>query len=101
MRAKREGRTRERTRCGDDAVGLCRTMRSNRKASRNPKEYGTQYVDITINEKITRDMVDMGAKSQFMTKTIAKRLGMSYRPNNASSRWSMHHRLLLPESHVE
>ena len=58
-------------------------MRSNHKASRNPKEYKTQYVDITINEKITRDIVDMGAKSQFMTKTTTKRLGISYRPNNA------------------
>ena len=60
-------------------VGHCRIMRRNRKASRNPKEYGMQYVDITINEKITRDMVDTGAKSQFMTKTTSKRLGMQYK----------------------
>ena len=83
MRAKREGSTRERTRCGDDTIGICRTMRSNRKASRNPKKYGTQYVDITINGKITRDMVDPGAKSKFMTKTTTKRFGLSYIPINA------------------
>ncbi|KAH0712515.1 hypothetical protein KY289_008474 [Solanum tuberosum] len=48
-----------------------------------PREYGAQYVDITINGRLARAMVDTGAEANIMTKTAATRLGLSYSPSNA------------------
>ena len=57
-------------------------MWSHHEATRKPKEYGAQYVDITINRILVRAMVDMGVEDNIMTKTEAKRLGLNYVPRN-------------------
>ena len=45
-----------------------------------------QTVDITINEKVARALVDTGAEVNFMTKTEATRLGLRYTSSNAQIR---------------
>ncbi|TMW81189.1 hypothetical protein EJD97_011267 [Solanum chilense] len=47
----------------------------------NPKEYGAQYVDHMINGRSSRAMVDTGEEANIITKTAAKRLGLSYNPS--------------------
>ena len=64
-------------------------------------EYDVQYVDIRINGRPLRAMVDTVAEANIMTK-IATRLASSYCPSNAqlmtvnapsmwSRGWSKHH----------
>ncbi|XP_010327572.1 protein DNA-DAMAGE INDUCIBLE 1-like [Solanum lycopersicum] len=45
-----------------------------------------QTVDITVNGKIARALVDTGAEVNVMTKTAAKRLGLQYTASNAQIR---------------
>ena len=45
-----------------------------------------QTVDITVNGKIARALVDTGAEVNVMTKTAAKRLGLRYTASNAQIR---------------
>ena len=45
-----------------------------------------QHVDITINGKSARVLVDTGAEVNIMTKTAATRLGLRYSPSNAQIR---------------
>lgn len=61
-------------------------MWSHHKATRKPKEYGAQYVDITINRILVRAMVDMGVEDNIMTKTEVKRLALCYYPTNVQLR---------------
>ena len=42
-----------------------------------------QTVDITVNGKPARALVDTGAEVNVMTKTVAKRLGLRYTSSNA------------------
>lgn len=82
----REGCTRARTRCRYDAIGFGRTMRSYRQETRKPREYGLQYVDITINGKFARVMVDTCAEANIMTETATTMLGLNYNPSYAQLR---------------
>ncbi|XP_027768531.1 protein DNA-DAMAGE INDUCIBLE 1-like [Solanum pennellii] len=43
----------------------------------------SQYVDIKINGKCARALVDTGAEVNLMAKTAATRLGLQYSPSNA------------------
>uniref|UniRef100_M1BXD6 Peptidase A2 domain-containing protein n=1 Tax=Solanum tuberosum TaxID=4113 RepID=M1BXD6_SOLTU len=65
---------------------LRKELESYHQAPEKPKEYGTQYIGITINVKPARAMVDTGAEANLMTKTAATRLGPSYSPSNAQLR---------------
>uniref|UniRef100_A0A0V0GXS3 Putative ovule protein n=1 Tax=Solanum chacoense TaxID=4108 RepID=A0A0V0GXS3_SOLCH len=60
-------------------IGLCRAIT---KQSKKSKEYNIQYVDIKINGRPTRAMVDTGAEANVMTKTATTKLGLSYSPSN-------------------
>ena len=59
-------------------VELCRAIT---KQAGKPKEYDTQYIDITFNGRIPRVMVDTAAKANIMTKKATKRLKLSYSPS--------------------
>ena len=64
-------------------IGLCGAIT---KKPRKSKDYGEQYVDITINGRPARAMVDIGAEVNIMTKTEVTRLGLRYSPSNAKLR---------------
>ena len=64
-------------------IGLCRAIT---KQPENSRVCGTQYVDITINERPAHAMVDTGAEVNIMTKTAVTRLGLRYSPSNAQLR---------------
>ncbi|XP_070011264.1 uncharacterized protein [Nicotiana sylvestris] len=48
-----------------------------------PTENGNQYVDLTINNKLARTMVDIGATHNFVTEAAAKRLELKLAPTNS------------------
>uniref|UniRef100_M1BW48 Uncharacterized protein n=1 Tax=Solanum tuberosum TaxID=4113 RepID=M1BW48_SOLTU len=60
-------------------VGLCRAIA---KQKEKPGNYSMHYVDISINGRPARAMVDSGAEANIMTKMAAARLGLSYNPSN-------------------
>ncbi|XP_049388521.1 uncharacterized protein LOC125852885 [Solanum stenotomum] len=60
-------------------VGLCGAIA---KQTEKPGDFSTQYVDISINGRTARAMVDTGAEANIMTKTAAERLGLGYVPSN-------------------
>ena len=64
-------------------IGLCRAIT---KQPENSRVCGTQYVDITINERPAHAMVDTGAEVNIMTKTAATRLGLLCNRSNAQLR---------------
>ena len=61
-------------------IGLCRAITNQQE---KPGVCGGQYVDITINQRPTRAMVDRGAKVNIMTETALIRLGLRYSPSNS------------------
>uniref|UniRef100_M1BYQ0 Peptidase A2 domain-containing protein n=1 Tax=Solanum tuberosum TaxID=4113 RepID=M1BYQ0_SOLTU len=61
-------------------IGLCGAIT---KQLGKLREYDTQYVNIMINGRPARAMVDTGAEANIITKTEATRLGLSYSPSNA------------------
>lgn len=73
-------------------IGLCRAIT---KQSKKSKEYNIQYVDIKINGRPTRAMVDTGAEANLMTKTVTTKLGLSYSPSNTSRRSTLNTPLTL------
>ncbi|XP_055814079.1 UBA domain-containing protein Mud1-like [Solanum dulcamara] len=60
-------------------IGLCGAIA---KQAEKAGDYSAQYVDISINGRPARAMVDSGAEANIMTKTSAARLGLSYGPSN-------------------
>ncbi|KAH0712399.1 hypothetical protein KY289_008358 [Solanum tuberosum] len=60
-------------------VGLCGAIA---KQTEKPRDFSTQYVDISINGRLARAMVDSGAEANIMTMTSTTRLGLSYNPSN-------------------
>lgn len=64
-------------------IGLCGAIT---KKQEKPRVCGAQYVDITINKRLARAMVDTGAEVNIMTKTAATRLGLHYSPSNTQLR---------------
>ena len=67
-------------------MGLIRLCGAITKQPEKLRVYGAQYVDITINGRPARAMVDTGAEINIMTKTEATRLGLRYSPINAQHR---------------
>ena len=61
-------------------------MRNYHQETKEAESMRAQYVDITINGRPIRAMVDIGAKVNIMTKMVATRLGLCYRPSNAQLR---------------
>ena len=49
-------------------------------------EYDTQFVEITINGRPARAMVDTGLEDNIMTKTTMKSLTLGYSSSNAKLR---------------
>ena len=77
--------------CGDVTKKPSKTPREEKPRQAKPKhaEQGlamskacTQCVDITINGKNARVLVDNGAEANLMAKTAATRLGLRYSPSN-------------------
>ena len=64
-------------------MGLIELCRAITKQQEKPRVCAMQYVDIMINGRPIRVMVDTGAEVNIMTKTAAKRLGLRYSPSNA------------------
>lgn len=60
-------------------VGLCGAIA---KRTEKPGDFSTQYVDISINGRPARAMVDSGAEVNIMTKTAAERLRLNFVPSN-------------------
>ena len=60
-------------------VGICGAIA---KQADNPGDFSTQYVDISINGKAVRAMVDSGAEANIMTKAAAEKLGLKIVPSN-------------------
>ncbi|XP_070050416.1 uncharacterized protein [Nicotiana tomentosiformis] len=60
-------------------IGLCGAVT---KQSIQPTKNGNQYVDLTINNKPARAMVDTGATHNFVTEAAAKRLELKLAPTN-------------------
>ena len=60
-------------------VGICGAIA---KQADNPGDFSTQYVDISINGKAVRAMVDSGAEANIMTKAAADKLGLKIVPSN-------------------
>ena len=58
-------------------VGLCGAIA---KQTEKPGDFSTQYVDISINGRPTRAMVEFGTEPNIMIKTATKWLGMNYVP---------------------
>lgn len=50
------------------------------KHTKNPGDFNMQYVDIFINGRLARAMVESRTKANIMTKTATERLGMNYVP---------------------
>nr|XP_009769800.1 PREDICTED: uncharacterized protein LOC104220599 [Nicotiana sylvestris] len=48
-----------------------------------PTDNGNPYVDLTINNKTARAMVDIGATHNFVTEAAAKRLELKLAPTNS------------------
>lgn len=61
-------------------IGLCGAIS---KSASQPNEHGNQYVDLTINNKLARAMVDTGATYNFMTEATTKRLELKFVPTNS------------------
>ncbi|XP_070029011.1 uncharacterized protein [Nicotiana sylvestris] len=61
-------------------IGLCGAVT---KQAIQPTENDNQYVDLTINNKPARAMVDTGATHNFVTKVAAKRLELKLAPTNS------------------
>ncbi|XP_070013594.1 uncharacterized protein [Nicotiana sylvestris] len=53
------------------------------KQAIQPTENGNQYVDLTINNKPARAMVDTGETHNFVTEAAAKRLELKLAPTNS------------------
>ncbi|XP_070013663.1 uncharacterized protein [Nicotiana sylvestris] len=53
------------------------------KQAIQPTKNGNQYVDLTINNKPARAMVDTGATHNFVTEAAAKRLELKLAPTNS------------------
>ncbi|XP_070018364.1 uncharacterized protein [Nicotiana sylvestris] len=53
------------------------------KQAIQPTENGNQYVDLTINNKPARAMVDTGATHNFVNEAAAKRLELKLAPTNS------------------
>lgn len=64
-------------------IGLCGAITKQPKKSRI---WSVQYVNITINGRPARAMVNTCAKVNIMTKTTATRFGLRYSPSNAQLR---------------
>ncbi|XP_027769932.1 uncharacterized protein LOC107009291 [Solanum pennellii] len=64
-------------------IGLCRAVT---KQPEKPRICGAQCVDITINGRPARAIVDTGAEVTIMTKTTATSLGLRYSPSNTQLR---------------
>ncbi|KAH0708953.1 hypothetical protein KY284_010380 [Solanum tuberosum] len=75
--AQEQGQGAETTHLG--LIGLCGAITKQPGKSR---EYNVQYVDITINGRPARAMVDTGAEANIMTKATTTRLGLSYSPSS-------------------
>ena len=60
-------------------VGLCGDIA---KQTEKLGDFSMKYVDISINERPARAMVDFGAETNIMTKTAVERLGLNYAPSN-------------------
>ncbi|XP_070020079.1 uncharacterized protein [Nicotiana sylvestris] len=63
-----------------DMIGLCGVVT---KQAIQPTKNGNRYVDLTINNKPARAMVDTGATHNFMTEAAAKRLELKLSPTNS------------------
>ncbi|XP_070001952.1 uncharacterized protein [Nicotiana sylvestris] len=61
-------------------IGLCGAVT---KQAIQPTKNGNQYVDLTINNKPARAMVDTGATHNFVTEAVAKRLELKLSPTNS------------------
>ncbi|XP_070004602.1 uncharacterized protein [Nicotiana sylvestris] len=61
-------------------IGLCGAAT---KQAIQPTKNGNQYVDLTINNKPSRAMVDTGATHNFVIKAAAKRLELKLAPTNS------------------
>ncbi|XP_049394692.1 uncharacterized protein LOC125858983 [Solanum stenotomum] len=75
--AQEQGQDAGTTQLGMD--GLCGEIA---KQTEKPGDFSTQYVDISINGRTARAMVDTEAEANIMTKTAAERLGLNYVPSN-------------------
>ncbi|TMW85276.1 hypothetical protein EJD97_023395 [Solanum chilense] len=60
-------------------AGLCGDIIKQMEKSR---DFSTEYVDISINGRLSRAMVNIGAESNIMTKTTTESLGLNYVPSN-------------------
>ncbi|TMW92616.1 hypothetical protein EJD97_012790 [Solanum chilense] len=60
-------------------VGLCGVIA---KQTKNPGDFSTHYVDISVNGRPTHAMVDSRSEANIMTKMAAWRLGLNYEPSN-------------------
>ena len=60
-------------------VGLCSAIA---KQTEKPEDFSTQYVNIAINGRPARAMVDSGAEANIMVTTAAERLGLNFVPTN-------------------
>ncbi|MCF8701922.1 retroviral-like aspartic protease family protein, partial [Corynebacterium sp. MC-10] len=63
-------------------VGMIGVCAATAKTAGKQEAYPTQYVDMTLNGKPVRAMVDTGAEANIMTKSAAARLGLSYSPSS-------------------
>ncbi|XP_070023194.1 uncharacterized protein [Nicotiana sylvestris] len=61
-------------------IGLCGAVT---KQDIQPTKNGNQYVDLTINNKPTRAMVDARETHNFVTEATAKRLELKLAPTNS------------------
>lgn len=61
-------------------VGVCGAIA---KQTEKPRDFSMQYVDISINGRPARAMVDFWAEANIMTKTVAERLRLNYVPRNS------------------
>ena len=67
-------------------LGLIRLCRAITNQPEKLRICGAQYVNITINGRPARAMVNTCAKVNIMTKTTATRFGLRYSPSNAQLR---------------
>ena len=63
-------------------LGLIRLCEAISKKTENLRECGAHYVDITINGRPSRAMIDTCAEVNIMTKTAATRLRFHYSRSN-------------------
>ncbi|XP_075074670.1 uncharacterized protein LOC142162242 [Nicotiana tabacum] len=68
---------------GTAQLGMIRLCGAVTKQAIQPTENGNQYVDLTINNKSARAMVDTGATHNFVTEAGAKRLELKLAPTNS------------------